>query len=177
VNGHTHRNDVIAHPGPNGGFWEVNTAAHIDFPHQSRILEIVDNLDGTLSVFATIVDADAPLTVSSAETYAAPGSVAALAALARELGANDWQQRSSNRRGEPEVRNVELLLRAPFDLGLGGRSSLGPDDHVAKPPRSGPKIPNTGLREQAPTVAAALAIAAGGIAAARRRAAGLEDDE
>ena len=171
VNGHTHRNDVIAHPGPNGGFWEVNTAAHIDFPHQSRIVEIVDNLDGTLSVFGTIVDADAPLTVSSAESYAAPGSVTALGALARELGANDWQQRSANRRGTPETRNVELLVAAPFDLGLGPRGTT-PDRQTARP-RSGPaRTPDTGLREQAPTVAAALAVAAAGIAAAGRRARG-----
>jgi metallophosphoesterase (TIGR03767 family) len=169
VNGHTHRNDVIAHPGPNGGFWEVNTAAHIDFPHQSRILEIVDNLDGTLSIFATVVDADAPLGVSAAASYAAPTSVAGLAALARELGANDWQQRSTNRRGAVESRNVELVVGAPFDLGLGGGGPQSRD--TGSRPRTGPtRTPETGLREQVPTVAAALAVAAAGIARARSRA-------
>jgi metallophosphoesterase (TIGR03767 family) len=171
VNGHTHRNDVIPHPGPLGGFWEVNTAAHVDFPHQSRILEIVDNLDGTLSVFGTIVDADAPLLVSAAASYAAPSSARSLAALARELGANDPQTRADplngGRRGAPEARNVELLLRAPFDLGLGG--SAGPT--ATGRPRTGPtpQIPNTGGGDGT-AVAAALAVAAAGLAAARRRA-------
>jgi metallophosphoesterase (TIGR03767 family) len=177
VNGHTHRNDVVAHTGPGGGFWEVNTAAHIDFPHQSRILEIVDNLDGTLSIFATIVDAAAPLTVSAAAAYDAPASVSGLAALGRELGANDWQARpaaggdlNGGRRGTPDVRNVELLVRAPFELGLGAKPR-GP----AVPPgvlgtRNGPRIVSTGLPESAPAVAAALAVAAAGLAAARRRA-------
>ncbi|MFL6118152.1 hypothetical protein [Actinophytocola sp.] len=47
VNGHTHRNTVIPHRAAGGGgFWEVNTAAHIDCPQQSRVLELVDNEDG-----------------------------------------------------------------------------------------------------------------------------------
>lgn len=167
VNGHTHRNDAIAHTGSGGGFWEVNTAAHIDFPHQSRILEIVDNRDGTLSIFGTIVDADAPLSGATSSAYAAPSSPRALAGLARELGANDWQNRSADlnggRRGAREARNVELLVKAPFDLS---------SPHRVRPaslPRSGPALAATGVRREVPSVAAALAVAAAGIAAARRR--------
>ncbi len=172
VNGHTHRNDVIPHPGSSGGFWEVNTAAHIDYPHQSRILEITDNLDGTLSVFATLVDADAPLTVSPAASYAAPASVAGLAALGRELGANDWQNQpadlNAGRRGPVEARNVELLVKAPFDLGLGAKTPRSR-------PRTGPTIADGGLDHTGPSIAAALAVAAAGIAAARRAAHEPED--
>ncbi len=170
VNGHTHRNDVIAHPGANGGFWEGNTAAHIDFPHQSRIVEIVDNLDGTLSIFCTLVDADAPLTVSSVASYASPTSVRDLAALGRELGSNDPQNRTSatdlqgGRRGPVEARNVELLVAAPFDLGLGGKPSKPP---VSRP-STGP-LAATGARDTVPAVAAAVAAAAAGLAAARKR--------
>lgn len=177
VNGHTHRNDVVAHPGPNGGFWEVNTAAHVDFPHQSRIVEIVDNLDGTLSLFGTIVDADAPLGVGSASSYAAPTSARSLAGLARELGANDWQQRppasdlQGGRRGPREARNVELLVSAPFDLGLGGRAGARFGESSSARGRSVPRIASTGLSGKDPAIAAALAVAAAGIAAARRRAA------
>ena len=112
VNGHTHRNQVIPHPRPSGslpgGFWELNTAAHIDWPEQSRIVELVDNLDGTLSIFGTIVDHAGPL--SSAST----SSTVALASLSRELSANDWQERTDARRGRVEDRNVELLIPAPF---------------------------------------------------------------
>jgi metallophosphoesterase (TIGR03767 family) len=175
VNGHTHRNAVVAHPGTNGGFWEVNTAAHIDFPHQSRVLEIVDNLDGTLSIFATIVDADAPLTVSARDVYAAPASPRLLAALARELSANDPQQRpgpsdlQGGRRGPREARNVELLVSAPFDLGIGGRA--GTRANISARGRTGPRIAATGLTDVEPAVAAALAVAAAGLAVARHRAA------
>jgi metallophosphoesterase (TIGR03767 family) len=116
VNGHTHRNTVLPHPSPSGGgFWEVNTAAHIDWPQQSRVLELVDNQDGTLSIFGTIVDMAAP-----ASNKGSLDTPAALAALARELAGNDWQSRArpvpgeDGRRGKVEDRNVELLVPAPF---------------------------------------------------------------
>jgi metallophosphoesterase (TIGR03767 family) len=125
VNGHTHVNSVTAHRRADGsavpgGFWEVNTASHIDFPQQARIVELADNHDGTISVFGTIVDSAAPLAV--------PGSLddpLALAALSRELAVNDWQERPAapgaagqpdGRRGKVEDRNVELIMRAPFAL-------------------------------------------------------------
>jgi metallophosphoesterase (TIGR03767 family) len=125
VNGHTHVNSVTAHKRAagapiHGGFWEVNTASHIDFPQQARIVEIADNHDGTLSIFGTIVDSAAPLAVP-----ASLGTPRALAALSRELAANDWQERPAapaapgspdGRRGKREDRNVELLVRAPFKL-------------------------------------------------------------
>jgi hypothetical protein len=122
VNGHTHRNTVTPHRAPGGGgFWEVNTAAHIDWPQQSRVLELVDNSDGTLSIFATVLDMAAP---------AAHGgrldSPTALAALARELAGNDWQSRArptpgvDGRRGAVTDRNVELLVPSPFRVGVAG---------------------------------------------------------
>ncbi len=40
-----------------------------------------------------------------------------LAALARELAANDWQERDQDRRGARTDRNVELLVEAPAFLG------------------------------------------------------------
>jgi metallophosphoesterase (TIGR03767 family) len=125
VNGHTHVNSVTPHARAagapvRGGFWEVNTASHIDFPQQARVVELADNHDGTLSIFGTIVDSAAPLAVP-----ASLGTPRALAALSRELAANDWQERVSapaapgtpdGRRGKREDRNVELLVRAPFRL-------------------------------------------------------------
>jgi metallophosphoesterase (TIGR03767 family) len=132
VNGHTHVNSVTPHkraagaPVP-GGFWEVNTASHIDFPQQARIVEIADNKDGTLSIFGTIVDSAAPLAVPGALD-----SPQALAALSRELAVNDWQERVAapgaagspdGRRGRVEDRNVELLVRAPFKI---RRKGIGP---------------------------------------------------
>jgi metallophosphoesterase (TIGR03767 family) len=126
VNGHTHVNSVTPHARPAGapkpgGFWEVNTASHVDFPQQARIVEVADNHDGTLSIFGTIVDSDAPLAVPAASL----ASPQALASLSRELAANDWQERPAapgaagqpdGRRGKVEDRNVELVLPAPFEL-------------------------------------------------------------
>jgi metallophosphoesterase (TIGR03767 family) len=122
VNGHTHRNNVIPHKRKKsskapGGFWEVNTAAHVDWPQQARTVELVDNGDGTLSVFGTIIDHVAPPTYGKH-----PKGPLELASLSRELAANDWQERDrpedgqDGRRGRVEDRNVELLVPAPFDI-------------------------------------------------------------
>ena len=89
VNGHTHSNNVWAHQRDGGGgFWEINTASHIDWPQQARLIEVTDNRDGTLSIFATMVDHGAPLAYGGRLDGPMP-----LAALARELAANDWQER------------------------------------------------------------------------------------
>ncbi|MGN6606258.1 MAG: TIGR03767 family metallophosphoesterase [Jatrophihabitans sp.] len=119
VNGHTHRNTVVPYARPasaavGGGFWEVNTAAHIDWPQQSRVLEIVDNGDATLSIFGTLLDHAAPTAGPSN-----PTTPLELAALSRELGANDWQNEvptasEDGKRGAATDRNVELLVRKPF---------------------------------------------------------------
>jgi metallophosphoesterase (TIGR03767 family) len=114
VNGHTHRNQVSPYARPpgaavGGGFWEINTAAHIDWPQQSRVIELTDNLDGTLSIFGTIVDHSGPISPSRQLT-----GTATLASLSRELAANDWSNRTDARRGDVSDRNVELLLPDPI---------------------------------------------------------------
>jgi metallophosphoesterase (TIGR03767 family) len=109
VNGHSHRNKVTPHvrEGGSGGFWEINTASHIDWPQQSRVIELADNRDGTLSIFTTIIDHAAPLGEPGTD------SVLALASLSRELAANDWQEQTTTRSGAVEDRNCELLLPKP----------------------------------------------------------------
>jgi metallophosphoesterase (TIGR03767 family) len=125
VNGHTHINGVTAHArhpdaAVAGGFFEVTTASLIDWPEQGRLIEVVDNTDGTLSVFCTIVD------TVVAPSYNWPSTdPRTLAALSRELAGNDWQARArpvpgvDGRRGAATDRNVELVLPAPFPLGPG----------------------------------------------------------
>jgi metallophosphoesterase (TIGR03767 family) len=118
VNGHTHVNKVWAHPRPagspfRGGFWELNTASHVDWPQQARLVEVVDNRDGTLSVFGTIVDSAGP------DRPRGIGDPLQLASWSRELAANDWQERavtpgSDGRRGSAADRNVELVVARPF---------------------------------------------------------------
>ena len=107
-NGHTHSNDIRPHVREGGGgFWEINTASHIDWPQQSRLVEITDNKDGTVSIFTTMVDHGAPLRAGDL------GGPMKLAALGRMLAANDWQERDNKRRGRRGARNAELLLPAP----------------------------------------------------------------
>lgn len=110
-NGHTHDNTVVPHMRDGGGgFWEVNTASHIDWPQQSRLVELTDNKDGTLSIFTTMVDHGAPLRPGTL------GGPMKLAALGRLLAANDWQERESKHRGRKNARNTELLVTAPAFL-------------------------------------------------------------
>jgi metallophosphoesterase (TIGR03767 family) len=109
VAGHTHANRVTFQ----GGFWEINTASHIDWPQQSRLIDIMDNRDGTLSLFGTVVDHAAPLAAN-------PFSPRGLASLARRLAWNDPQREGvegsegdAEKSGTRRDRNVELLLRDP----------------------------------------------------------------
>jgi metallophosphoesterase (TIGR03767 family) len=118
VNGHNHKNEILAHErpwfGPPGGFWEINTASQIDWPMQSRIIEIAAG-GGFISIFTTMVDIDAPLDWRPGDIHD-PNT---LAALSRELAANDLQQRASgvlNRPGKVGDRNAQLVMPAPFPL-------------------------------------------------------------
>lgn len=119
VNGHTHANKINLHASPpqfrHSGFWEINTAAHIDFPQQARLIEVADNRDGTLSIFTVIVDHSNPAHVPPPGTDASRFGPRELAAVAVELSANDRSARAlKDRVGQPRDRNVELLLRHPF---------------------------------------------------------------
>lgn len=112
LNGHTHLNQILAHTSEKGGFWEITTASCIDFPQQQQVLDIVDNRDGTLSLFTMVVDHAGPPQPGSS------GSYLDLASQSRELAANDWAENPMMRRGSPLDRNTELLLPAPFDLSV-----------------------------------------------------------
>jgi metallophosphoesterase (TIGR03767 family) len=176
VNGHTHVNRVIPHKrergtGFPGGFWEVNTAAHIDWPEQARLVELVDNRDGTLSVFGTVIDSAAPLRNRHTD------SALHLASISRELSANDWQERGGvgngvdGRRGAAEDRNVELVVAAPFVL-----VKSRPDTHGDPLPEqpgdgdgTGDGLAATGLSDRRALIGASLAAAGLGVTAAARR--------
>jgi metallophosphoesterase (TIGR03767 family) len=110
VNGHTHNNEIRAHKRADGsgGFWEINTASHVDFPQQARIIEIADNADGTWSILTTIMDHAAP------PSHSHLGNTLQLAALGRELSANDPQNNLTTSTGSPLDRNTELLIDNPL---------------------------------------------------------------
>jgi metallophosphoesterase (TIGR03767 family) len=112
LNGHTHTNTIRPHRGPAGparGFWEVTTCAVVDWPCQTRVVEVLDHGE-YLSIVATMVDHDTPLAPSP--SLATPDD---LAALHRELAANvPWD--ISALAGAPADRNVELRVVPPFPL-------------------------------------------------------------
>lgn len=135
VNGHTHKNRVIQHPRADGsgGFWEINTAAHIDFPQQARVIEIADNGDGTWSIFGTLLDHAAPAAFDGDLD-----NPVSLAALSRELSANDPQADLVAARGDVASRNVELLVQRP--PGVGGPATTVPGT-VTTPVPTSPTAP------------------------------------
>jgi metallophosphoesterase (TIGR03767 family) len=114
LNGHTHANAVRprcdpVHPGR--GFWEVTTCAIIDWPCQSRLIEVVQD-GGEVSIICTMVDHDTPLRPRSMDT----GDD--LASLHRELAANTpVGGADSDLAGTAADRNVELRIRPPFPAG------------------------------------------------------------
>ena len=109
VNGHTHRNRITAHPAtdPRHSFWEINSASHVDAPQQGRVIEVARNLDGTVSLFTTMIDADSPLEPSYDDL-----SPTDLGSLYRELSYNDPSYR--DRKGSRWDRNTELVLADPL---------------------------------------------------------------
>jgi len=173
VNGHTHTHGITAHPDRRDltpGFWEVTTASHIDFPQQSRVLELVDNADGTHSLFGVVLDHDAPAVADPSDR-----SLAGLVSISRELSANDAQGHSAAF-SDPAVFNVELVRAAPFVRGgpaMGraaaaaprGAGSSGPDDGG-----SGPGLVLPGLA----TALLAGGAAVGATVSLRRRRQGAE---
>jgi metallophosphoesterase (TIGR03767 family) len=121
IAGHSRANNIVARPDPErrgGSYWEVTTTSPVAYPMQSRLLDVVDNGDGTISVFSTVYDLDAPINPRDADDPTPGDGVneEELAAVARGVAAQDPQR-------DPEAgglavsdRNAELLLRAPFDL-------------------------------------------------------------
>ena len=132
VAGHEHENHVIHYPcdgteipptgirtgaGP-GDFWHITTAAHIDWPQQSRMIELIDNEDGaTMSLVLTMLDHAGPPNPglgreTSFDKGRAGEQVLKLASIGRELSYNDYQH-NRGARGGREDRNVILIVKRP----------------------------------------------------------------
>jgi metallophosphoesterase (TIGR03767 family) len=108
VNGHTHEHRIHPRRDPSGrtpGFWEVSTGAVMDWPSQARLIELIDNGDGTLSIVCTLVDhAGAPDPADAEDPWR-------LASIHRELAANDPERGLTwHAAGGPDDRNVELVV-------------------------------------------------------------------
>jgi metallophosphoesterase (TIGR03767 family) len=106
VNGHIHKNVITPHQASGGrSFWEISTASHVDYPHLARIIELVDNKDGTISLFTTLIESAAPHRTDFADL-----SQTGLAALYRELAFNA-PGANKTLAGTAADRNTELVLK------------------------------------------------------------------
>jgi metallophosphoesterase (TIGR03767 family) len=114
VAGHSHLNQILPYPKRGGGgFWNVKLAAEADWPQQSGLLEFMDNRDGTLSLFNTILNHASPVAAPAFGTPSGGLGVPAMGSIARMLSANDPQKGAPNGEGASQDRNVELLVRDP----------------------------------------------------------------
>ncbi|MGI8408132.1 MAG: metallophosphoesterase, partial [Actinomycetota bacterium] len=124
VNGHEHNNRIRGHRVPEDqdqalGFWEINTAAHIDWPQQSRLIEIAwrpGRGADSVVIFATAVDHAAALAPKVTQSHEDR-----LASIARIEAYFDacvrTGQAQCNAPGGKRHRNARLVQKAPFDLG------------------------------------------------------------
>jgi metallophosphoesterase (TIGR03767 family) len=114
VTGHKHYDRIWPNFRRDGrGFWQVVTGSLAGAPQQARLLELIDNADGTLSIVTTMLDHQAPVAAPS------PGSAGALSPgeLASISRAVAWERRPvrAGRRATSTraMRNTELVLRDP----------------------------------------------------------------
>ena len=54
--GHRHINRIEARPGASGGFWEITTCSIIDWPSQTRAIDVIRHTDGTIELACTMLD-------------------------------------------------------------------------------------------------------------------------
>ncbi len=102
--GHQHKVRVRALRGADAthpGFWEIQSGSIADWPSQSRAVEVVDNGNGTLSIFGTMLDFDA--TTCMERRYRRLALLDYLSGWAPELT------------GTPADRNIELVIPAPAE--------------------------------------------------------------
>ena len=113
VAGHTHENEIVPYGGQGGGFWEITSPATADWPPQHRVIDVMDNRDGTLSLFATILDHDSPSQAPPSGTDASGFGIGELASIGRTITFNDPQEGPDGSEGLPIDRNAELLIANP----------------------------------------------------------------
>ena len=112
--GHTHRQRVIPVVAGRTRFWQVTTASHIDWPQQSRLVEIaMDRAAQQLVLLTRPLDHAGPVDPRGLPLE----DPLTLAGWSRELSRNGWQERPGprdpHRGGTPGDRLTALAL--PFD--------------------------------------------------------------
>ena len=127
VAGHEHQNFVEHHecagdvpPTPGAGdFWEISTAAHLDWPQQARMIELLDEAGARMSLAVTMLDHDGPPNPGGAPPDPVSNGrsgeqVLKLASIGRELAYNDYQGSRGAVGAGPQDRNAILPLRQPW---------------------------------------------------------------
>ena len=118
VTGHMHSNRVIPwfKSGGRSGFWQVTTASHMSYPQQTRLVELMDYGNGTLSIVNTVLDTAAPIQPPAPGTPAAGLTEGQLGSLSRMLSANVRERAvtATAAAASPYPSgNVELLVPDP----------------------------------------------------------------
>jgi metallophosphoesterase (TIGR03767 family) len=113
VTGHKHYDRIWPNFRRDGrGFWQIITNALAGAPQEARLIEVMDNGDGSLSIFTTMLAHAAPATPPPPGPGAALDP-AGLASIARSLA---WSRRPGGRQaagsGGPN-RDIELIVRDP----------------------------------------------------------------
>jgi metallophosphoesterase (TIGR03767 family) len=118
IAGHSHRNRITPYGRPGGGgFWEIVTSSHTDWPEQSRIVDLYDDRNGTLELETHVLEHQGPprpgKRIRSRGRLLAPAEVRRLASIGRELSFNEPQAENGedgfpDRRGTALDRNVIL---------------------------------------------------------------------
>jgi metallophosphoesterase (TIGR03767 family) len=145
VTGHSLRHRIIPRPHPvdrSRGYWEVSTGSPLDYPMQGRLLDIIDNGDGTVSIFSTVYDTAAALHPGDSKDPTDDDGVNQLdlASIARQVGMRDPQLNIEASGLGVSDRNAELLLTAPFDL----QASPAPSPTPAPSETPAPSAPEEG---------------------------------
>ena len=118
--GHVHDHKITQSRNSDGShaFWEIRTGSHIDWPQQSRVIEIVKSVNDKIAIGTVVFDHAGPVEFNgTAEELADP---VALAGLSRLLAANDWQRQNGGAfalelmEGSPEDRNIWLWADDPL---------------------------------------------------------------
>ena len=113
--GHEHRHHVewIGSEVGVKGFWQIETASHVDWPQQSRTVEVVRADNGDIYIGLTVVDHAGPARFEETQTPIG------IASLSRTLSANVWQKREELgakhpfewAEGRDDDRNVVLKIQ------------------------------------------------------------------
>jgi len=118
--GHVHDHKITQSRNSDGShaFWEIRTGSHIDWPQQSRVIEIVKTTNGKIAIGTVVFDHAGPVVFNGTPNELA--DPVALAGLSRLLAANDWQRQNGGpfalelMEGQPEDRNIWLWADDPL---------------------------------------------------------------